>query len=191
MKEEALKDLIGKYYDGLTTPEEEKVLREYFAINSPEGFEAEKEIFNYYATKLAVPEPSDDLEVRIIERINSFEGSRGNKRHLRYLMPLLSTAASLLVITGLWFFYQNRNESADTYDDPAIAYAETIKLLYSVSVRLNKGAMALEPVSKLSDVTEKGIDVISKSSGKIEKNLTVLSKTFKDAGIQLKEKNKN
>lgn len=191
MKEEALKDLIGKYYEGLTTPEEEKALREYFVINSPEGFEAEKEIFNYYATKLTVPEPSDDLEERIIDKINTIEGSRGIKRPLRYLVPLLSTAASLLVITGLWFFYQSRNESADTYDDPAIAYAETMKLLYSVSVQLNKGAMALEPVSILSDVTEKGINAISKSSGKIEKNLIVLSKTFKDADIQLKEKNKN
>lgn len=190
MKEEELKNLIGKYYDGLTTPEEEKDLREYFASNSPAGFEAEKEIFSYYMNALEIPEPSDDLEARIIDRINAIEGIRGSNRLRSYITPLLGIAASLLIISGLWFFYQNRIESNDTYDDPAIAYAETMKLLYSVSVKLNKGASALEPVSKLNDVTERGIVAISKSSGKIEKNMTFLTNSFKNADLQLNKNNK-
>ena len=185
MKEEELKHLIGKYYDGITTQEEEKDLREYFADNSPAGFEAEREIFTYYRNIHKVPEASVDLEVRIIARIEAIEGIRGSNRHRSYIITLLSTAASLLIITSLWFFFQSRSESFDTYDDPAIAYAETIKLLYSVSVHLNKGASALDPVSKLSDMTEKGIEALSNSSGKIEKNMTFLTKSFKNADLQL------
>jgi hypothetical protein len=190
MKEEELKDLIGKYYDGITTSAEEKVLREYFSMNSPEGFEAEKEIFSYYRSIPVVPEPSDDLEARILGRINAMESTRGSDRHRRYLVPLLSVAASLFILTGLWLFYQNRSESIDTYNDPAIAYAETMKILYSVSVQLNRGARDMEPLSKLSDITEKSIKTLSKSSQKIERNLTFLTKSVKDADMQLNKNNK-
>jgi hypothetical protein len=190
MKEDELKDLVGKYYEGISSFEEEKVLREYFSKNSPEGFEAEREIFSYYRSIVAAPEPSVDLNARIIGRINALESTREGKRHRKYLAPMLSVAASLFILTGLWLFYQNRIESIDTYNDPAIAYAETMKILYSVSVQLNRGAITMEPLSKLNDITDKSIKTISNSSHKIEKNITFLTKSVKDADMQLNKNNK-
>ena len=190
MKEEELKDLIGKYYEGITSSAEEIVLKEYFSMNSPEGFEAEKEIFSYYRSIPMAPEPSVDLNARIIGRINALESSRGDTRHRRYLLPLLRVAASLFILTSLWLFYQNRSESIDTFNDPAIAYAETMKILYSVSVQLNKGAITMKPLSKLSDITDKSIKTLGESSHKIQKNVTFLTKSVKDADTQLNTNNK-
>ena len=49
MKEEELKRLIGKYYNGESTEEEESTLRNYFRKNNiPPGYEAEKSIFGYF-----------------------------------------------------------------------------------------------------------------------------------------------
>jgi hypothetical protein len=64
-----------------------------------------------------------------------------------------------------------RAESGDTFTDPAIAYAETIKILRDVSSQLNQGAQVLEPVGKMSEVTRKSFESINKSTGIVERNL--------------------
>ena len=72
MNEEELKRLIEKYYNGISTDEEEKALRGYFSKNNaPQGYEAEKEIFSFYNEAGEVPEPSADFEARIIKALDA------------------------------------------------------------------------------------------------------------------------
>jgi hypothetical protein len=74
-------------------------------------------------------------------------------------------------MAGSYFFFISRSEPRNTFSDPEIAYAETMKILMKVSSQLNRGALALEPVAKINDLTTKSFDAINKPARIIEKNL--------------------
>jgi hypothetical protein len=192
MKEEELKRLIEKYYNGICTEEEERSLRDFFRKNDvPKGYEAEKTIFGFYDESDTIPEPSIDFEARILAGIDASEKRRGTQNLKRYLIPLLSAAAGLLLLAGSYFFIINRPEPGDTFSDPAIAYAETLKILRDVSSRMNHGAQALEPVGKISEVTKKSFETINKSTRIVEKNLKSLNYLQKSNNIKLLPADKN
>jgi hypothetical protein len=172
MKEEDLKRLIDRYYSGESTEEEEIVLKEYFRKdNIPEGYEAEKVIFGYYSEFEDIPEPSVDFEARILAGIDASE-RHGIKK---YLLPLVSAAAGLLLLAGSYFYFTGRAEPADTFKDPQMAYTETIRILRDVSSQLNRGTEVLEPVGKMNEVSKKSFDSMNKSTRIVEKNLKSLN----------------
>src|ERR1035437_354832 len=172
MKEEELKRLIEKYYNGESTEEEESSLRDYFRKNNiPEGYEAEKVIFGYFDESTEVPEPSIDFEARILAGIDASESKRRSRTMKKYLLPILSAAAGLLILGGSYFYFIVRAEPRDTFTDPEIAYAETIKILREVSSQMNRGTQVLEPMGKINKVTKKSFETINKSTRIVEKNL--------------------
>ncbi len=177
MNAEELNKLLEKYYNGESTREEEKTLREYFASeNVPEGFEAEKEIFRYYESPFVIPEPMYGFEERILAGINASESVKPDAFNTRrYLIPLLGAAASILILVGSYFFLAQKDELKDTYSDPKIAYAETMKILMDVSSKMNHATLALEPVGKMNQMTAKSFEAINKSNSIIEKNLRNLN----------------
>jgi hypothetical protein len=172
MKEEDLKRLIDRYYSGESTEEEEIVLKGYFREdNIPEGYEAEKVIFGFYSESEDIPEPSVDFEARILAGIDASE-RHGIKK---YLIPLISAAAGLLLLAGSYFYFTSRTDPTDTFKDPQVAYAETIKILRDVSSQLNRGTQILEPVGKMNEVTKKSFETINKSTRIVGKNLKSLN----------------
>lgn len=176
MKEEDLKRLIDRYYSGESTEEEETVLKEYFRNgNIPEGYEAEKVIFGYYNESEYIPEPSVGFEARILAGIDASERHGISLKTKKYLLPLISAAAVLLLLAGSYFFFTNRAEPADTFKDPAMAYAETIKILKDVSFQLNRRSQVLEPVGKMNEVKKKSFGTINKSTRIVEKSLKSLN----------------
>lgn len=176
MKEEDLKRLIGKYYEGKSTEEEENVLRDFFNRNNvPEGYEAEKVIFGYYDESQEIPEPSIDFEARILAGIDASEKNAISQRIRRYFLPVLSTAAGLLILAGSYFFFIKQSERADTFKDPDLAYAETIKILRDVSLQLNHGAQVLEPVGKINEMKIRSVESLNKSARIVERNLKNLT----------------
>ena len=180
MNEEELKRLIEKYYNGESTVEEESALRDYFRKGSiPEGYEAEKLIFSYYTESAELPEPSLDFEARILAGIDASDLKSRSPMLKKYLLPVLSAAAGLLILAGSYFFFVSRTEPADTFSDPEIAYAETIKILREVSSQMNHGAQVLEPVGKINEITIKSFESLNKSTRIVEKNLRKLDKLQK------------
>jgi hypothetical protein len=176
MKEKDLERLIEKYYKGTSTEEEEMRLRGYFRNHEiPGGYEAEKAIFRYYEEEINIPEPSPDFESRIISGIDSSDRSSLRHRFRRYILPSMSAAASVLILVASYFFFIHRSLPADTYSDPEIAYAETMKILMDVSVKLNHGSQALRPVGKINEMSNKGFEAFNKSTVVIEKNLKNLN----------------
>lgn len=160
MKKEELNRLLEKYYNGQSTVEEEEVLRSFFnGTDIPEGYEAEKAIFVYYSASMDIPEPSDDFEGRILTGIDEF-GNRSNLSGNRNIIRvILSTAAGLLILAGSYFFFTDKNELQDTFTDPELAYAETIKILMDVSSQLNKGTRVLEPMGKINEMKTKNVGI--------------------------------
>ena len=175
MKEEDLKRLIDRYYSGESTEEEEIALRDYFRKeNIPEGYEAEKVIFGFYSESEDIPEPSIGFEARILAGIDASDRQSASLKLKKYLLPLISTAAGLLLLAGSYFFFVSRAEPRDTFKDPAMAYAETLKILREVSLQLNRGAQVLEPIGKMNEVTKKSFETINKSTRMVQKNLKSL-----------------
>ena len=187
MKEEDLNRLLEKYYSGASTEEEEMTLREYFKENDiPDGYEAEKMIFSYYETNIDIPEPSPDFESRILSGIDASDDNKLRKRFRRYLLPSLSAAASLLIMVASYFFFVHRSLPLDSFSDPEIAYAETIKILMNVSTKLNQGTQNLQPVGKIHEMTAKSFEAINKSTKVVQKsfkNLDYLQKAAEITGV--------
>jgi hypothetical protein len=175
MSEEELQRLIGKYYDGISTDEDEKALRAYFSGNNVyPGYEAEKEIFSMFMDSFREPEPSADFEASIMKAIDKQSDHEKYARIRNLLLPLMSAAAGLLILAGSWFFFIHRSQQEDTFTDPKIAYAETMKVLMDVSMQLNHCKKSLQPVGKINEVRVKGLKSISRSTGLVEKNLRSL-----------------
>jgi hypothetical protein len=172
MNEEELKRLIEKYYNGESTELEENILKDYFRKgNIPEGYEAEKLIFSYYMESAEIPGPSIDFESRIMAGIDASGRNSGAQMLKRYLLPILSAAAGLLILIGSYFLIVKKAEKGDTFTDPQLAYAETIKILRDVSSQLNHSARVLEPVGKMNEMNKRSFASIKKSTGIVEKNL--------------------
>jgi hypothetical protein len=172
MNEEKLRQLIEKYYKGESTDDEENSLRVFFTGDDiPVGFEAEKEIFTYYSAYGKTPETSTDFEARIIAGIDASENRRVLKSFRKIILPYMSIAAGLLIMIASYFFFIYHSESGDTFNDPKIAYAETMKILFEVSSQMNHSAQALEPVGKIKSVTAKSILTLDKSTSVIGRNI--------------------
>jgi hypothetical protein len=175
MNDEELKRLVLKYYDGSSTEEDEKVLRAYFTENAaPQGYEVEKEIFSYYIGAAEVPEPSADFEAMISKSVDAaFAGNRSISIR-KLLIPFMSAAAGLLILAGSYFFFIHRNEPKDTFANPEIAYAETMKILMNVSSRMNHGTHSLKTVGRINEMKTKSFGTLNKSAVLVEKNLKSL-----------------
>jgi hypothetical protein len=172
MKTDELSRLLEKFYKGESTVEEERDLRVFFSGDSvPEGYEAEKAVFRYYMTVLQVPEPSSEFEARIMAGIDESEKNSIALKFRRLILPVISSAAAILLLAGSYFFFVHSSEPRDTFSDPKLAYAETMKILMDISSQMNHGAVALEPVTRINDLTAQSFASISKSTKIVEKNL--------------------
>jgi hypothetical protein len=179
MNNEELKRLIAKFYEGETSEEDERYLGALFSSDQvPEGFESEKAFILFCMSERQVGEPSPKFEENILNAID--ESERLSVRPMKYLLLIGSSAAAiLLILLSTYFFLEDRSVYKDTYSDPKIAYAETMKILLDVSTRLNKGAKTLQPVSKLSAMTNISIEKINESSVLINKSIMKLNKLGK------------
>lgn len=191
MKEEKLKELIDKYYRGESSPGEEKTLIDYFSGDEIiPGYEVEKELFSgYRMLSEALPGPSCDLEQKILRSVDEYDQMPVRTFGRRFVIPL-SIAASLLIITGLYFFFNHRTEPSDTFTDPVIAYAETMIILNEVSVKLNKGTESLQTIRKIDNATRKSFESLDRSASIINNNFDRIRITEKLSGKDKKTDNK-
>lgn len=171
MEAKQVRALLQKFYDGATTPEEEKRLTTYFSGRSvPEEFLADQEVFLslhlYSIDNIEIPE---DLESHITSSLEQVQHSRGSTRtRLRYA---ISSAAAVILILVSTLLIMNRKEQLGTYNDPQLAYAETKETLDLVAKYLQMGTGKLQNLGKYSDAIQplKNLDLfekgIQKSSG--------------------------
>lgn len=185
MKPAEIIQLLTKYYDGDSTFEEERLLKEYFRGPCvPEELLEEQEIFRCYSSisNKDVPEPSADFELRILAAIDREEKRTAMPGRRRIYVMLSGVAAALLIGAASYFFFERRPDVRDTYSDPQVAYAEAMKILYSVSYRMNEGKRALGQLSALQEETGKTLNAVGKSTSLIEDNMKPLENIFKSLG---------
>jgi hypothetical protein len=173
MKEERLKELIDRYYRGESTLEEEELLKAYFTGDEIlHGYDYERAVFSFYSSHArSDSEPPKGLEARILSSLDKLEETRSKRFPTGKILIPLSLAATLLIITGSYFFFIHKAEPADTFTDPVLAYNETMKILHDVSVGLNKGTVALHSISKINSVTRKSMEYVDRSASVLNGNL--------------------
>jgi len=174
-----IKRLLEKYYSGESTPGEELILKKFFSMDIvPPDLKVDQEVFRYYMQVGEIPEPSADFEKNIISAIENEEAHSIRFRRRRIFGMLSAIAATILILAGSYFFFAGRSGPRDTYSDPELAYAETMKILLEVSSRLNNGTKALGHLSDLQDETSKTMATVSRSAAVLEENLKPLDKVL-------------
>jgi len=172
MNTEEIKKLLEKYYNAECSKDEEQILKRFFAEEDvPEELLYEKEIFVYFDESASVPEPAPGFEERIIAAIDASGNTFSVSKRRKLWITISGIAAGVLILTGSYFFFTHRTGNSDTFSDPEAAYAEAMKILYNVSIRLNQGTRSLGTVALIQDVPAKSLETINKSTTIIEDKL--------------------
>jgi hypothetical protein len=144
MKEELLKELLERYYNGTSSQGEEQLLKDYFSSDDVlPDYEPEKEMFRMFRS-MPVASPEPDFEARILEAVGKVDEKGFIPGTRIRLLTFTGIAAGLLILIASYFMLKQKSEPADTYSDPRIAYVETMKVLRQVSVKLNRGTSPLK-----------------------------------------------
>ncbi|MBN2347287.1 MAG: hypothetical protein JXJ22_00530 [Bacteroidales bacterium] len=171
--------LLDKYFEGNTSIGEENLLRDYFLHQTeiPEDLYYAREHFVFLNRQ-----SDQGLPEGLMDKIEKLIDSQEEKKIVypgrKNLIRVLSIAASLLIIVGLYFTVRNiipgkqQTKIEDTFkENPELAYLETQKVLYYVSQKLNKGTQPLSNISKLNVAAEQlqymekideGLDMLEK-----------------------------
>jgi hypothetical protein len=172
MKTKEIDRLLEKYYNGQSSEEEELRLRSFFETAIiPDGFETEKALFRFFSENAPIPQPSEDFENNIISAVDKIEQNSSAPVYKNKYFIYSSIAAGILLLVGSYFFFIYRSEPKDTFTNPEIAYAETVKILFEVSSAFNHDTQQLDQVRKLENVAVRGFETINKSTRLIDNNL--------------------
>lgn len=127
MELRTVEKLLQKYFEAETSIAEENMLREYFtSTDVAPHLEQYKPLFGYF-----------EAEVN-----QTFEKDLPLKLRKRNVVAWVSVAASVVLLSGLFFITNNQSAGADelgTYNDPEIAFKETQKALNMLSSTVNVG----------------------------------------------------
>lgn len=171
MKKEELDQLLAKYYEGETTPDEEELLLRFGNEASDEGQGFDQAWFGYLknaknnTTQLENPEKYLDIAI---------EKSSKRNHNRKYVFTFSGIAAGIAILTGLFLFSPVFNEPEVTQtneyvlENPELAYMETKKALLKVSETLNKGTDQLAEIDKLNKNTEKLNKVVLFNIGMVQ-----------------------
>jgi len=157
--------LVEKYWEGETSVEEEKELKQFFSTSDPsqwpESLREVADLFRYYAAEEANQPLDQAFDDRLLSQLKARPSGKENK--LRPLYPSwLKLAACLVLVVSLVLVFRNRKTETlavqrteqDTFEDPQKAYEETRKALLLVSVQLNRGKSYAREIRKINEAED-------------------------------------
>jgi hypothetical protein len=162
-----IRTLLEKFYNGESTLDEEKILREYFSNELIDSeFIADKDIFLFQTHENENLKDIPDISNEIWNTLSNTDDYKiKTNNNLSYFY--LRIAASIIILIGSFFLLKNQIfnkqpdiQFADTYDNPEEAYRQAKEALLYVSQVLNTGAERLDPIAKM----DKGTQELSKLS---------------------------
>ena len=153
--------LLKTFYDGVSTPEEERFLMEYFLNEETvdQCWKNDQQVFRLlYDSQIKIPEGvSERLEKSIIQ-MSASRKFQTQKRSLYYWIS--SAAAVALLCIGLFFATRQPSppKMADTFSNPKEAALVAELTLTFMSIQMNKG---LNKVSDAEQEFEKANQLIN------------------------------
>lgn len=153
MKYKAINQLIEKYFEGLTTLEEEALLREYFEQEEiPEEWQSIRPLFKH------------NKNVSLADK--SFEATfdkqlANQKSEIKktFLWPIVATVAAIAILFFSLFDFNRTSKIEDTFNDPVEAYAHASKALQFVGLKLSDG---LSTTAMAETKLDKGLSKMEK-----------------------------
>lgn len=150
-----LEKLVDKYIEGISTDEEEAILREQ--LKKP-GLTADlkslADLFAFYESERRIAPLDDRFDKQLLKKIEKSQ----NPARLGLLWKMAGIAAAILMIVSLSYVAFNEEPlpavAEDTYTDPKKAFEETKKALMMLSSRLNEGAKQVEKLETFQEVQE-------------------------------------
>ncbi len=150
MKTDDIKLLLQRYYDGETSEQEERQLKEFFASNDvPEDMQADKKMFEELMS-FGEPEMPEELNARISAAIDDKAG-----KHRTVRLRIFGSIAAMLCIILSVNTYLSREEVTispkDTCSTPEEAAEQTQRALIAFSKALNKGMDGMNKAEKTTN----------------------------------------
>jgi hypothetical protein len=180
--------LTEKYFECLTSIEEERQLKDFFASGDfPDEMKSVAAMFGYFEMEKKVT-ASEDFSHEVIRQIEGkqFIPFYQNRRFWYYFTGI---AASILFLVA--FFFESRNHLPNktyTAKETQLAYLQTRKTLAYVSEKFNMGVKPLNEIEKIEKNTEvlgqiskfgQGLDKVNANVMKIESGVNDISKLSK------------
>ncbi|MDR0843939.1 MAG: hypothetical protein LBN71_01870 [Tannerella sp.] len=162
-----IEQLLKKFYDGDTTLEEERLLKEYFVDGKKveERWKNDQQLFWFLFVGQRQMAPPPGLSKRLEKSITQMtKPQRIPLRKKAIFYWISSVAAVILICIGLFFTVREPSQPvlADTFDDPTEAAVAAGQALAFMSAQLNKGldrvADAEQKVEKVNQVLNKHLN---------------------------------
>ena len=161
-----IKQLLEKFYDGVSTQEEERLLMEYFLSEESidERWNEDRQLFLFlHNMQVRIPAGiSERLEESIRQmEIKSSASVKSLSRNRAWYYWISSAAAVILLCIGLFYIFHEPPSSkmADTFTDPKEAALVAQQTLVYMSMQLNKG---LAKVSEVEQELERVDRILNK-----------------------------
>ena len=149
MESGKIEELIEKYEDGRASPAEENLLREYFLKQEvPSHLKSYQLMFAFAAQ----------------QREKKMEEKKPQVGEQSYKFTWASVAAVLIIVLGVFFFFQNQSSSLNQNDlgtitNEEIALQKTKETLYMVSQFMNEGSSDLVYLKEFNKTQNKIIEI--------------------------------
>jgi len=176
---EQIKSLLSRFYEGQTTPEEERLLADFFRREDvPEDLQQDKQLF------LMLAQISDqEMPTDIAEEITAFVNNLGqtekkpvmseDKQHKGIIYRLktppkmwyrvAATVAILFAIGGGVFFHQQRTLATDPFRDTCSTPEEAAAELHKANAMITKASQqCLAPTRNAFEQVEDTKEIINK-----------------------------
>lgn len=161
-----MKQLLNKYYEGLTTEQEEQTLKDWLLSEDvPEEFAADRELF-LQLQSAATNEPelpggfSERLEALIDSEAQREELQKSSRQSaIRKMFIAVGSVAAACLVFFIAFNHVSEKSQAANYivevKDPVLAREYTVMALNKFRDALNKGYEGLEKAEKCLQVFSK------------------------------------
>ena len=158
-------ELLEKYWNADTSPEEEATLRRYFSENEvPHHLKGVAGLFRQYQADRQFKNLDPDFDTELLQNIS------GQRKPFAW-RPLLRIAAVLTIFLLAALLLKQHlltpqamkpahvahtqvQDTTDTYQDPQLAYEQTKQALLLLSSLMNEGTQHMEELEKFSEVQE-------------------------------------
>jgi hypothetical protein len=193
MEPNKVKELLEKYYDGLTSLEEDMFLQDYFCQHEvPKELLVDKELFLYRSSAgLTTALMNSGIEQKLSSLVAKLEKGEKENRKIDwwYKAGGIAAAVAFLVLSCLFYFKPTKEPVLkDTYKNPQLAYNEARRALLFVSQQLNRGT---KPLSQM-DIINDSMDELSSFSsfGESLESLELISKYYDEKKVITHKKNR-
>ncbi len=162
MNSRQIEILLERYFDGSTSLEDEKTIKDFFEMEDiPPHLISLKDTFNFFSSEKKLEHLDESFDKIVIAEIEEKEVVSIRQNRRRYLYYASGIAASILIIISIFInFNPFTSKLANTFDNPQTAYLETKKALLFLSGNLNKG---IKPIGNMEKFDE-GVTQLRKMS---------------------------